>query len=332
MAQKGYKVIFVKNYPQYVPGYGKKAEQKQFDKILKSLRKVTTLADDYQSALEATDARPEPMRSVQGLSCIRRSNPDGFHYFISNLQGRYVDSYVELGVKAASAVFYNPMNGDITRAKIDGQGRVRIQLRSGESILLRTFNSQNNTVATLLAHKYYNCLDYRATKLQGWTLSFNQAAPVPITQTWTMDNPKSWTELGDTLCNSTMATGVYKTAFRLGKIQPKTAFILDLGDVRETARVIVNDKDCGTLFSVPYRIDITPYAHEGENTLEVEVCNLPANRIADLDRKQVPWRKFKEINVVDLNYKRDHYDSWTPVPSGLCSDVKLIPSTVETDE
>ena len=329
MAAKGYKVIFVKNYPSSVPGFAKKAEQKQFAKLLKNLQKNCVLATDYQSALEATHARAESMRSVQGLSCIRRSNPTGYHYFISNLQSAYIDSYVQLGVRFADAVFYNPMNGEVTRAKIDDQGRVHIQLRSGESILLRTFNNTNTEAAGLPQHKYYNCLDYRASKLTGWTLSFRDAAPTPITKTWSMESPKSWTELSDQLLNETMATGVYKTTFRMGKIQPLSAFVLDLGDVRETAHVIVNGKDCGTLFSVPYRIDITQYLREGDNTLEVEVCNLPANRIAALDRQGVQWRKFKEINVVDLNYKRNHYDNWTPVPSGLCSEVKIIPAVVE---
>jgi hypothetical protein len=330
LATDGYKVIFVKNYPTSVPGYGKKAEQKALTKLLKSLRQHCTLADDYQSALSGTKARPEAMRQTEGLSCIRRSNPTGHHYFIANLQGKDVDSYVELGVRAASAAFYNPIDGNVTRAKIDEQGRVRIQLRSGESILMRTFDSKHADItANLPAHKYYNCMDYRAGKLTGWTLAFKEAAPIPITKTWTMDTPRSWTELDDSLCNTTMATGVYKTTFRLGKIQPGAAFILDLGDVRETARVIVNGRDCGTLFAVPYRIDITPYSHEGENTLEVEVCNLPANRIAQLDRQGVKWRKFKEINVVDLNYKRNLYDTWSPMPSGLCSEVKIVPATVE---
>ena len=330
LATKGYKVIFVKDYPASVPGYGKKAEQKAFLKVLKLLKKNTTLAEGYQTALQGTEAHPETMRSVQGLSCIRRSNPEGYHYFISNLQGKDVDSYVELGVKATDALFYNPMNGDITCAKMNEQGRVRIQLRSGESILLRTFtNPQTQELKNIKTHSYYNCLDYRAGKLTNWTLSFKEAAPIPITKTWTMNTPKSWTELGDSLCNTTMATGIYKTTFRLGSIQPGAAFILDLGDVRETAHVFVNGQDCGTLFAVPYRMDITRYSHEGENTLEVEVCNLPANRIAELDRQGVQWRKFKEINVVDLNYKKNLYGTWAFVPSGLCSEVKIIPATIE---
>ena len=32
----------------------------------------------------------------------------------------------------------------------------------------------------------------------------------------------------------------------------------------------------------------------------------------------------KEINVVDINYKKTNYSHWTPVPSGLASQVRLI--------
>ena len=62
----------------------------------------------------------------------------------------------------------------------------------------------------------------------------------------------------------------------------------------------------------------------GDNELRIEVTNLPANRIADLDRRGVKWRKMEEINVVDINYKKTTYEGWSPVPSGLNSEVKLI--------
>jgi hypothetical protein len=63
---------------------------------------------------------------------------------------------------------------------------------------------------------------------------------------------------------------------------------------------------------------------DGMNELRIEVTNLPANRIADMDRHDVPWRKMKEINVVDINYKMTTYGHWAPMPSGLNSSVKLI--------
>ena len=167
--------------------------------------------------------------------------------------------------------------------------------------------------------------------LTGWTLAFKESAPVKIDKTYTMNGaPKPWTALGEAVLNETMATGVYKTTFSLpSKRAALSAYVLDLGDVRETAHVFVNGHDAGILFSVPYRLDITEFLRDGKNTLEVEVANLPANRIAKMDRDGVEWRKFKEINVVDLNYKTQHYDQWGVVPSGLNSEVKLIPCTVE---
>jgi hypothetical protein len=61
------------------------------------------------------------------------------------------------------------------------------------------------------------------------------------------------------------------------------------------------------------------------NTISVEVTNLPANRIADMDRRGEQWRIFNEINVVNLNYQRQPYGHWAALPSGLNSNVKLIP-------
>jgi hypothetical protein len=58
--------------------------------------------------------------------------------------------------------------------------------------------------------------------------------------------------------------------------------------------------------------------------VRIEVTNLPANRIADLDRRGVKWRKMEDINVVNINYKKTLYNEWEPVPSGLASTVKLF--------
>ena len=80
----------------------------------------------------------------------------------------------------------------------------------------------------------------------------------------------------------------------------------------------------GCAWAVPYVLTFdASVLKSGENTIRVEVTNLPANRIADLDRRGVEWRKFDEINVVDINYKKTKYDGWTPVPSGLNSSVRI---------
>jgi hypothetical protein len=124
-----------------------------------------------------------------------------------------------------------------------------------------------------------------------------------------------------------MGTGVYETTFKVKAKQLAAAprgFLIDLGDVRESARVYVNGVYAGCAWSVPFVLT-TEAVHEGTNTIRIEVTNLPANRIADLDRRGVQWRKFNEINLVNIHYKKSTYANWEPMKSGLNSDVKLWP-------
>ena len=157
-----------------------------------------------------------------------------------------------------------------------------------------------------------------------------------------INNLQTWETLDDDSAKVTMGTGVYETAFKLtinslaknskGKTKVVTKapsevsdrWAIDLGDVRESARVYINNVYVGCAWAVPYVLTFdASVLKSGENTIRVEVTNLPANRIADLDRRGVEWRKFDEINVVDINYKKTKYDGWTPVPSGLNSSVRI---------
>ncbi len=121
-----------------------------------------------------------------------------------------------------------------------------------------------------------------------------------------------------------MGTGVYETSFWLswGEVEKKWA--IDLGDVRESARVYINGKYIGCAWAVPYILQCGDALHWGKNTIRIEVTNLPANRIAEMDRQGVEWRKMKDINVVDINYKKTTYGGWKPMASGLNGEVYLV--------
>jgi len=88
--------------------------------------------------------------------------------------------------------------------------------------------------------------------------------------------------------------------------------------------VYINGTFIGCAWAVPFILDCENRFKAGENVIRIEVTNLPANRIADYDRRGIPWRKMEEINVVDINYKRTSYANWEPVPSGLNAPVALI--------
>jgi hypothetical protein len=59
--------------------------------------------------------------------------------------------------------------------------------------------------------------------------------------------------------------------------------------------------------------------------IEIEVTNLAANRIAALDRANVDWRIFHEINFVNIDYKPFDSSNWLPLSSGLLGPVMRIP-------
>ena len=103
-------------------------------------------------------------------------------------------------------------------------------------------------------------------------------------------------------------------------------WILDLGDVRESAVVTVNGKYVGTLWAVPFRMPIGDFLVPGENHIAIDVTNLEANRIRDYEKRGVKWRIFKDANIASVtNAKKFSFGDWEVVPSGLLSPVTLFP-------
>jgi len=328
-ARQGAKVVFMGGLPEDVPGFGRYDKRhKAFEKVLTQLKKSDILiGTDYVTTLEQCGVRCESMRLPWcGLRAIRRVNDTGHHYFISNLQGHDVEAVVTLGVDCADALFFDPLTGGVGRPMKNGS-KVFLQLKSGESIILQTFDEP--LAAEVPDWQYLEPQPVSLSLDRGWELSFTESTP-EITRTFRIGEPCSWTEVKgcpDLLTN--MGTGVYAVTFTLPRVEADE-WLLDLGDVRESARVYINEEYAGTAWCVPFRLRVGKFLRSGQNTLRVEVTNLPANRIAQMDREGVPWRKFKDINIADLNYRNTRYGDWTPVPSGLNSAVKLIPCKVNT--
>lgn len=53
-----------------------------------------------------------------------------------------------------------------------------------------------------------------------------------------------------------MGTGVYTTTVNLDKQQAAKSWTIDLGDVRESARVYVNGTFAGCTWAAPFRLDL----------------------------------------------------------------------------
>lgn len=329
LADEGAMIVFLEQYPEDVPGlnslYGRRAE---FNNVLAQIKERegkgnVIFGTDYVRTLAATAAVPEDMKTTFGLSIIRRSNPEGHHYFISALKAEDTEGWIPLAVQARSAMLYNPMNGTSGKARLrqnNGRTEVFLQLASGESVILKTFDSQEVVGPE---YGYWSEMKNLLSDRQ-WGFRFVEATPA-VGATPDSVSLGSWTELAAEGARHTMGTACYTTTFTVKNPADAGEWMLDLGDVRESARVRINGQEVATLFAVPYRCLAGKYLRAGVNTLEVEVTNLPANRIADMDRRNVPWRIYKDANIVNIHYKKDNYGKWEPVPSGLLGPVRLIP-------
>ncbi len=265
-------------------------------------------------------AQPELMKSKLGLKAIRRKNDNGYHYFIANLTPNDVDEDVTMAIPFKDALWFNPLNGDIARCECSNSRKVSIHLKSGESMILQLFDKEiTANISPLNTGK-----DSREIAINGpWNLSFIDSS-IDTNKSYKIDTLKTWENLNDET-SALMGTGVYTTTIKLSKkALGDGQWLIDLGDVRESARVYINGQFVGCAWSVPFILDTKGTLKAGSNELRIEVTNLPANRIASLDRQGVKWRKMEEINVVDINYKKTTYDQWEPMPSGLNSPIRLI--------
>ena len=62
---------------------------------------------------------------------------------------------------------------------------------------------------------------------------------------------------------------------------------------------------------------------EGEQTIEIEVTNLGANRLRDLARRGETWLRTQDPGLVDITYRPLNPGAWPVAVSGLAGPVAL---------
>jgi hypothetical protein len=320
LVKQGARVEF-ESLPQDVPGFGNLEARR---KNLRALLEDPVL----RAAVVGENLAPGSLRQEQasqaGLAHIRRARPDGYDYFFANLTGSAFDGWLQLGTPGEFAMILDPLTGHTGTAAVKHAKkenlRVYLQLASGESTLVRTWLTKG-------AHKAqpwsYAKPSAAGIALQGeWSLEFIKGGPV-LPGPARMSTLASWTTLDDAEARRFAGTARYRIQFDEPEKRAE-AWELDLGDVRETARVTLNGKRVATAWSLPFMVRLDGLKARG-NMLEIEVTNLASNRIRDLDVRKVPWKHMREINLVSVKYQPFDAAGWEIEPAGLLGPVTLVP-------
>ena len=347
LASQGATIVFAKDLPADISGLANlDARRQRFRQLTASLqfgapgsdrasearlgRGRVLRGDDLDRTLVRAGVAREPMVD-QGLLFARRADARGRFYFINNRSDRAIDGWVPVAIETAAVSIFNPMDGARGRGRMrkpeTGMPEVYLQIPAGGSLIVATARQTAD-----VPYEFYSPAGTPVAIGGPWSVRFVKGGPsLPAART--VDSLQSWTAFGGDDVRSFSGTATYTATF------PKPAagaqaWRLDLGRVHESARVRLNGKDLGTLIGPVYSVIVDGASLAASNRLEVTVTNLSANRIADVDRRGVAWKKFYNVNMPSRLPQNRGADGlftaakWEPLDSGLIGPVTLTALTM----
>ena len=139
-----------------------------------------------------------------------------------------------------------------------------------------------------------------------WKISFPEKLGAP--PSLTLDSLISWTN--STIEGVKYFSGIasYQNNFEksaLPGLSGNSRVYLNLGEVFKIAKVWINNKPVGIRWTAPFRMDVTDFIQDGENSIRVDVGNTWSNRIVGdviegsnytntnipVSRTGIPWSK-----------------------------------------
>ena len=359
LAEQGALILIYKQLPTDVPGWGKLTQRRTSflqsagrlhfaglgDGIQKAVigKGAFMMGSDLNVLLKVAKIRREPM-VTDSLEFVRRAYSQGNYYFIVNKSSGKWEGFVPLATEFKEAALFNPMEGknglaSQREAKADGRptggGRkeVYLQLSPGETVIVQA--SRSNLASAMSNPPTYPYVQPAGEPIEingEWKVEFIEGGP-ELPSSIRVDHLGSWTNLEGDAVKTFSGTAKYTISFPRPSARGNLwGWLLDLGKVDVTAQVFLNGHKLVTLIGPYYRVEIPASDIRDRNDLEVRVSNGMANRIEDMDRRGIIWKKFYNYNFPahareNRNPKDGLFDAsgWKPFESGLSGPVTLTP-------
>ena len=244
--------------------------------------------DDFSSyGLERDLIVPED------IAWTHRQGEQGDIYFIANQQEETRTFTASMRIDGRKPECWNPVTGEITAdipyEQKSHRTEITLTLAPNESVFIvyPAEEDYKETSEKERKEKKDSVKEPSETGLEAteYTVTFTANG-----KTIQRQELFDWSKEEDEQIRYYSGTAVYKTTFRWkSKVKEDRRVYLNLGKVCDLATVRVNGIDCGTIWTVPYRADITAALKKGMNELEIEVTNTWANALKGADEGKAPF-------------------------------------------
>ncbi len=255
---------------------------------------------------------PDGMNVYQG----HQKDGDTDIYILSNQDNRALTMDVAFRVTGKQPELWDPVTGVIRKLPAFRQEEkttvVPMKLEKNECVFV-VFREKGEPSATTLEANYPAPL--RTQEATGeWDVTFESAfkTPSPVRMA-TLDN------LSDNTNDSIRyfsGTATYTTTVSLDRAGRGEHMFMAFDNVGTMAKVYINGKYAGGVWTAPYRLDVTDFVKDGRNDVKVEVVNTWVNRIVgDMNLPESERDTYLFVN---------HLNAKTPLPpSGIIGKVKF---------
>lgn len=301
-----------------------------------------SLYPEYELTAELLEKMHVPVdfESTAPVRYTHRSLNDLDIYFVSNRSDQSIKADCTFRTTMGAPELWNPITGKIRELSEftvnDGRTTVPLQFDSYQSFFI-VFSKEKNQA--LPGGKNFPTKTKLATLNGDWSVSFDPKWGGP--EKIIFDHLTDWTVRPEPGIKYYSGIAMYSKTFDFSASpgSDKSKLYLDLGEVKDLARVRLNGHDLGVVWTAPLEVDITGIIKEKGNQLEIEVANLWPNRL--IGDQQFPDDgikngKWPEWLIKNEKRTSDRYTFTTYNPykknSPLLSSGLLGPVTIQQSE
>ena len=271
-----------------------------------------------QEALDFIKVIPDVLLTGRDVLYTHRTTKEGEIFFLTNQTDRTIEISPAFRVTGKQPEWWDAVTGATRNLPAFTQSAaattVPIKLEAYQSGFVFFKNSlsvtsQKNDKTNFPGSKLI------ATISEPWRVTFDTAMRGPIKPV-IFKELIDWTASNEPAIKNYSGTAIYRTTINVNTLPAATTFYLNLGMVKVMAKVKVNGKDMGSVWTVPYKVDITNAIKRGKNKIEIEVVNTWVNRL--IGDSKLPEAERKTWSNVNIYTPESKYES-----SGLLGPVKV---------